>query len=54
MNYSDQIIRSVVLTTYMKKMRDAEKKDPKMPSTQFMIKRIGKEKFNGIWTRHFY
>ena len=27
----------------MKKMRDAEKKDPKLPSTQFMIKRIGKE-----------
>jgi hypothetical protein len=27
----------------MKKMRDAEKKDPKMPSTQFMIKRISKE-----------
>ena len=31
------------LKSMMKKMRDAEKKDPKMPSTQFMIKRIGKE-----------
>ena len=31
------------LKSMMKKMRDAEKKDPKLPSTQFMIKRIGKE-----------
>ena len=31
------------LKSMMKKMRDAEKKDPKMPSTQFMIKRISKE-----------
>ena len=28
------------LKSMMKKMRDAEKKDPKLPSTQFMIKRI--------------
>jgi len=31
------------LKSLMKKFRDMEKKDPKMPSTQFMIKRIGKE-----------
>ena len=31
------------LKSLMKKMRDAEKKDPKMPSTQHMIKRISKE-----------
>ena len=31
------------LKSMMKKMRDAEKKDPKLPSTQFMNKRIGKE-----------
>ena len=31
------------LKSMMKKMRDAEKKDPKLPSTQFKIKRIGKE-----------
>jgi hypothetical protein len=31
------------LKSLMKKFRDMEKKDPKMPSTQFMIKRLGKE-----------
>ena len=31
------------LKSLMKKMRDDEKKDPKMPSTQHMIKRISKE-----------
>ena len=31
------------LKSLMKKFRDMEKKDPKMPSTQFMIKKIGKE-----------
>ena len=31
------------LKSLMKKIRDAEKKDPKMPSTQHMIKRISKE-----------
>jgi len=31
------------LKSMMKKFRDMEKKDPKEPSTKFMIKRIGKE-----------